>query len=394
MKAKCEKLDNFGRGIAYVNDKITFIPNFLPSEEAEIEIIKNKKNYAEGEIKQIITTSKERIKPKCPYNNCGCALKCLKYEKQLEYKQKKVSDILKKYGQIKPKINPIISSENIYGYRNKVSLKVKNKVGYHKNGTNEIIEISKCYLASDKINKIISILNKEDLSLVKNITIKDFDDLMVIIDGKMNINNLKQEANTIFLNNKLVYGKSLTTTKINNLTFSLSKESFFQVNKFITTKLYNKVLEYAGNNREQKVLDLYCGTGTITLLLSQKFNKVIGIEINSEAIKCANENKKANNINNVTFINGDVSQNIKQIKADIIVVDPPRNGLSKTAINDILQINPEKIIYVSCDIITLARDLNILKDKYNVTEITPFDMFPNTYHVECASILHRKNLEK
>lgn len=394
MEVKCEKLDNFGKGITYIDNKITFIPDFLPSETADIKITKNKKKYADGVIDKLITKSKDRINPKCPYNSCGCSLKCLNYNKQLEYKNKKVEDILLKYSNIKPKINNIVESKNIYNYRNKVTLKALNKVGYCKNKSREIIEIDRCELASEKINSIIAILNHEDLTKVKEITIKDFDETMVSITGNLDITRLKEKADIIFINNKLVHGHEFTTTTIDNLTFKVSKDSFFQVNKFLLSKLYNQVIEYAGKDKNKKVLDLYCGTGTITLLLSKYFKNVVGIEINKEAIICANENKKINKIKNVSFICGDVSKNIHNLNSDIIVVDPPRSGLSEKTIIDILKINPEKIIYVSCDVITLARDLKVLNNNYDVVEVSPYDMFPHTYHVECVSLLCRKNLEK
>ena len=174
--------------------------------------------------------------------------------------------------------------------------------------------------------------------------------------------------------------------------YIVSLESFFQVNDNVTYKMYEKIKEYCGANKEDIILDLYCGTGTIGIYLSDSCKKVLGIEINKQAIKDANKNKELNGINNIEFIASDVSKVINKIdiKPNIIVVDPPRAGLDEYTIKEIIKINPKKLIYTSCDPMTLARDLNILKYYFNIKEITPFDMFPNTYHVETVCELESK----
>ncbi len=386
----CLRLDDKGRGIAKLDNKIIFIPNLLPHEKANIQITKTKKKYAEGKVINIIRASQNRVIPKCPYQNCGCQLKHLNYQKQLEYKQNKVKDILKKFGNLNPKINKIVYDNNINHYRNKITLKVNNQLGYHKPNTNEFISINRCELVSEKTNKIINQLNKEDLSQVKEITIKEFDQTMIIIDGTMDITNIQEKVDTIYMDNKLIKGKPFIQTTLKNLKLNISKESFYQVNKTMTEKLYDIAINYLGQDKNKTVLDLYCGTGTISLIISQYFKKVIGIEINKEAIKCANENKKQNNITNVDFICKDASKKIKNLKADMIIVDPPRSGLTKEGINDILKINPEKLIYISCDPITLTRDLKLLNEKYDIKEVTPVEMFPNTYHIENVVLLEKE----
>lgn len=388
-EVKCLRLDDKGRGIVKINDKITFIPNLLPNEEAIVKIITNKKRYAEGKLLKLIKESDDRVKPKCTYQNCGCHLNHLNYQKQLEYKQNKVKEILKKFGNINPKINDIVYDNSINHYRNKITLKVNNKVGYFSNHTNDFIPINRCELVSEKVNNLIEVLNKEDLSNVKEITIKDFNELMVIIKGNMDITNIEQYVDTIYINEKLIKGEKYTQTTLKNLTFKISKDSFFQVNKNMTEKLYEIAINYLEKDKEKTVLDLYCGTGTISLFLSKYFKKVIGIEINKEAVKCANINKELNKINNVEFICGDASKEIKKLKADKIIVDPPRSGLTKEGISDILKINPETLVYISCDPITLARDLKILNEKYNILEVTPVEMFPNTFHIENVVKLKR-----
>ncbi len=389
---KCERLDHFGRGLGHVSGKIIFVPDLLPNEEALVKIVLDKKKYMVGEVIQLIKKSGNRIIPKCGYNKCGCALKSLNYFKTLEFKKEKVTDILKRYGEIEGVVKEIIPSGNIYTYRNKITLKVKDgKIGYFKNGTNDLIEISRCEIASEKSNEIINILKGSDLSEVREVIIKDFGEIMLIIKGDMDIEVLKPLVSSIYINDNLVYGKENIIANLDDFQFYVSKDSFFQVNMDVVLKLYNKVLEYLDKALGKRVLDLYCGTGTISLFLSKYFDEVTGIEINEEAVKCAFLNKKLNNVSNVRFICGDVSKEIHNLKADNIVVDPPRSGLTIEGINDILKINPDRVVYVSCDPMTLARDLKLLKEKYIVQEVTLFDMFPWTYHVESVCLLLRKN---
>ena len=389
---KCERLDHFGRGLGHVSGKIIFVPDLLPNEEALVKIVLDKKKYMVGEVIQLIKKSGNRIIPKCGYDKCGCALKSLDYFKTLEFKKEKVTDILKRYGEIEGVVKEIIPSGNIYAYRNKITLKVKDgKIGYFKNGTNDLIEISRCEIASEKSNEIINILKGSDLSEVREVIIKDFGEIMLIIKGDMDIEVLKPLVSSIYINDNLVYGKENIIANLDDFQFYVSKDSFFQVNMDVALKLYNKVLEYLDKALGKRVLDLYCGTGTISLFLSKYFDEVTGIEINEEAVKCAFLNKKLNNVSNVRFICGDVSKEIHNLKADNIVVDPPRSGLTIEGINDILKINPDRLVYVSCDPMTLARDLKLLKEKYIVQEVALFDMFPWTYHVESVCLLLRKN---
>ena len=387
----CVRLDDFGRGIGYVLGKIIFVPNLLPNEEALVKIVLNKKKYMVGEIGEIIKKSDDRIETRCPYEKCGCALKSLNYEKTLEFKKNKVINILKRYGNLENVVREIIPSANIYNYRNKITLKVRDgKIGYFKNETNELIEINRCEIASEKSNKIIKILNENDLSKVSEVTIKDFGEVMVIIKGNMNISKLKPLVDSIYMNDELVYGRENIIASLGDFKFYVSKEAFFQVNMDVALKVYLKVLNYLDDGK--KVLDLYCGTGTISLFLSKYFDEVLGIEINEEAVRCANLNKKLNNISNAEFICGDASKEIHHLKfqADSIVIDPPRSGLSLDGINDILNIALQRLVYVSCDPMTLARDLKILKSNYEVKEVTLFDMFPLTYHVESVVKLEKK----
>ena len=385
----CERFDDFGRGVCHVSGKVVFVSNLLPSEKAKIRIVLDKKKYMIGEVVEYLKKSSERVISKCPYDNCGCTLMNLSYEKTLEYKKNRVISLFKKFADINLSDLEISSDLNNYGYRNKVSLKVRDgKIGYFKNGSNDLIEIDKCLILSDRINEIISVLKKEDLSNVTSIVIKDMDDVLIDIEGTLDISNLKNFCSSIFMNGKCVFGLLKVNASLMGYKFLVSNDSFFQVNKLITEKLYSKVLEYAGEG--DKLIDLYCGTGTIGIILSKNFKEVLGIEINKSAVECALENKKINGIRNISFKCGDANKLCKGEKADTIVVDPARAGLSNLGIKNILEICPKKIVYVSCNPVTLARDLKELSSNYKLIDICLFDMFPWTYHCEVVTVLERK----
>ena len=391
LVVKIENLDHFGRGIAKVNNMPIFVENSLIGEEVEIIVTKEKKNYMEGIVDKYIKTSPIRVVSKCPYyDNCGgCDLLHLSYEEQLKYKENKVKEIIKKFSDLEC-VNNIVGSKQ-FNYRNKITLQVNKDIGYFKKRTNDIIAIDKCLLVDDKINKIIVELKKIDVSKVNKIVIRVTNlESMVVFYGNIS-NKIELDVDTIIINDKIIKGNGYIKENINGLNFIISPTSFFQVNNIGMINIYNKVLEYIDGGN---VLDLYCGTGTIGIYVSKKANNVLGIELNKEAIKDAQINKKLNNINNIDFISGDVGTVLSQknFKADIVIVDPPRAGLDSNSINNIIKIKPNKIIYVSCDPVTLARDLNILKEHYDVLEITPFDMFGNTYHVECVLLLCLKNM--
>ena len=388
LVVKIENLDHFGRGIAKVNNMPIFVENSLINEEVEIVITKEKKKYMEGFVSNYLKKSPLRVESNCPYyDKCGgCDLLHMSYEEQLKYKENKVKEIIKKFSDLEC-VNSIVGSIQ-FNYRNKVTLHVKNGViGYYKENSNEIISIDKCLLVDERINILIDEIKNLNLNGINKIVIRvTNNESMAIFYGDIN-SNINLCADTIIINSKVTKGNGYIEENIGDLKFIISPTSFFQVNNVGMINIYNKVLDYVDGGN---ILDLYCGTGTIGIYVSKKADKVLGIEINEEAIKDALLNKKINNINNVDFISGDVGTILSKnkFKFDIVIVDPPRAGLDNNSINNIIKINPKKIIYVSCDPVTLARDLNILKDYYDVLEITPFDMFSYTYHVECVCLLN------
>lgn len=398
------KLDHQGRGIGKIDNKIIFVLNALPNEVIETKIILEKKNYYEGKTNKILMPSKDRVEPICPYfNECGgCQFLNVSYEKSLEFKQNKVRDILNRYLNLDIKINPIIKSdENLY-YRNKVTFQVSNDIGFYKNKTNELISVDCCYIADKNINKIYKAI-RENISLtnVKQVIIKSTkytNESMIIfktndlVDQDNMVETLKNLVTSIYVNDNLIYGENNIVENLLDFSFYISPTSFFQVNTKQAEKLYLKTLEYANITNNDLVLDLYCGTGTIGLLASKNAKKVIGIELNKEAIKDANKNKKLNSVTNIQFYSGDVGKILlkNNYNPDIVIVDPPRAGLDNTAINQIIKIKPKRLVYVSCDLMTLTRDLKTLSKDYEIIELTPVDMFPMTSHVECVCIMDRK----
>ena len=400
---KILRLNNEGEGIGIVEGITTFIPNALPKETVKIKINNIYDNYATGNLVEIIEKSSDRVDPICPYFfNCGgCNLMHLNYEKQLEFKKEKIENIFKKISNENIKIKNIYSNKNLY-YRNKVVLKVdKNKKEFYKEKTNEIINIDNCFIVDKKINEVIlqikEFINKYIDNKISEIMIRVIDNKIMISLGNISLDYKDLFVDkfnfiiSIYINNNLIKGDKVLVEEIDDLKFNISPKSFFQVNKEISKMMYEKAVSYI--DESDTTLDLYSGTGTITMLLSKKSKKVIGIEVVKDAVKDANENIKNNNINNVEFICDKVENKIDKLKdIDNIVMDPPRSGSDKKTLRTLLEINPQKIIYISCNPVTLARDYNILKEKYTLKEINAYDMFPNTYHVETVMVLEKKDV--
>ena len=388
MEVKIEKLDNFGRGITYINNKICFVENALPNELVEIEIIKENKKLIEAKTIKIINPIDYRVNSICPYyEKCGgCNFGNIKYEKELKYKTNKVKDLITKYTGLNNVVKDI-SYVNEYSYRNKVILHGKNnQLGLYEEKSNKIVEIDKCLLVNSKINELINILKEENISIEEALikTSNDEKQVLVSIKGQIkNIDRLKNNCNVLIINDKLETIESSIITNIGKYKFYESEKSFFQINKDLTEKLYDEALNVAKEVNPNRLLDLYCGTGTIGIYVSEYAKEIIGIDYNKSNILDANKNKKLNNLNNIEFICDKVENQIENFKEiDMIIVDPPRKGLDQKTIDYLKQIKAKYIVYISCDPVTYARDLKELKDVYDIEYIKPYNMFPKTYHVE------------
>lgn len=401
MEIEVIKFDNLGRGIGYIDNKIVFIPKSIPGDIVEIKISKEKKNFLEGEILKIITPSKLRKEVKCPYfNNCGgCDLMHISISEELEYKLSKINEILEK-NKINYKVKEIIKSDWHYNYRNKVSLKIVNgNIGFFQDKSHELVKIDYCYLCKEEINLLINDLNELEI-MNGNITIRCNynNEMLIIIETEDDIQNIDKIINNhkivgILKNNQCIYGNDYFIEKINNYLFKVSYNSFFQINPFICSKLFELIKKYT--NESKNILDLYCGVGTLGIVASSNDNdskKILGIEIVENAINNAQINKSFNNIKNCDFICDDTENILDKISNiyDTLIMDPPRSGVNVNVINKIIDENIEKIIYISCDPQTLARDLKLLETNYAIEEFILLDMFPNTHHVESFVLLQHK----
>ena len=396
MEVKIEKLDNFGRGITYLNDKICFVENAYPEEIVEIEILKENKKIIEAKTINVIKKSSSRVESLCPYSKTcgGCNFSNLKYEDELKYKTSKVKDLILKFTGLENIVEDT-SYINEYNYRNKIILHGKdNKLGLYEESTNTIVEIDKCLLVNNKINEIIKVLKEENISIEEALikTSNDEKQVLVSIKGQIkNISRLKELSNVLIINNKLETESSSIITNIGKYKFYESVNSFFQINKDLTKKLYDEALNVVKVVKPNKLLDLYCGTGTISIYVSEYANEIIGIDYNESNIKDANKNKELNNLNNIKFICDKVENQIDNFKdIDMIIVDPPRKGLDPKTKEYLNIIKAKHLVYISCDPVTFARDLNDLKENYDIEYIKPFNMFPKTYHVENVAYLKLK----
>lgn len=442
-----ESLGYEGEGVAKIDGYPIFIPGALKGECVRIEIIKAKKKYAYGKLLEIIKKSNDRREPKCiNYKKCGgCTLMHLNYEGQLDFKFHRVKDCIKKIGGLDDNLVKYpLTMENEYRYRNKAIFSVglveeEIAIGFFSEKTHEIINMDMCLIQDEEADKIVEIIRSwmikysimpakkdgifQEQGLIRNIMVrKGFksNEVMVVLvttdkeipyreelisDLEKEVSNLTsviQNINSkdtnLVLGDKCVtlWGQDYICDYIGKYKFNISALSFFQVNPVQTEVLYSKALEYANLSGNEIVFDAYCGTGTITLFLSQKAKKVYGVEIVEQAIENAKINAKQNGITNSEFSVGKSEEVIPKliqegIKPEVIVVDPPRKGCDAKLLDAIGEAQPERVVYVSCDPSTLARDLKHLETVgYEVIEVQPVDMFPMTKHIENCVLLSKK----
>ena len=433
-----------GEGIAKIDGFTIFIPGAIKGEKVRILIVKVLSSHAFGKLLEILEASKYRQEADCStYKRCGgCNLRHIKYEETLKMKQNAVQSLVNKTLKNKLQVQETIGMDNPYHYRNKAQYPVgvdKNGepvIGVFANRTHEVIPIEKCLIQnpkSEEITKfILNFIKKEHISvyneetrkgLFRHIVIKvgiKTGEIMciLVINGKtipkeeILIKNLVEnfpQIKTIVKNintkntnvilgqdNINVYGDGHIEDILGEYKFKISPLSFYQVNPIQAEKLYELGVKMAEISKEDTVFDLYCGIGTISIFMAKYAKKVYGVEIVEDAIKDAKENAKLNNATNTEFFAGDTEIvldeliNQKKVIPDIVMFDPPRKGLAKNSINNILNIKPKKIVYISCNPATLVRDLAEFESLYEVKSIVPVDMFPFTSHVECVAVLSLK----
>lgn len=433
-----------GEGIAKINDFTIFVPNAIKGEKVKILIVKVLKSYGYGKIIELLEKSIDRVESDCnTYKRCGgCSLRHIKYEKTLEMKQNAVQSLVNKFLKNKIEVQKTLGMENPYYYRNKAQYPVgknsegKAQIGVFANRTHEIIPIQECYMQNKKSQEVakfvIEFINANNISvynektrkgLVRHIVTKvgvKTNEIMcvLVINGKeipkekelvTEVTKKFPEVKTIVKNintqntnvvmgkeNIVIYGNGYIKDQLGKYIFKISPHSFYQVNPIQAENLYNIGVQAANISKNDIVFDLYCGIGTISLFMAQYAKKVYGIEIVEQAIQDAKENAKINNIENAEFIAGDVENvlddliKIKKVIPDVIMIDPPRKGMDNKSVENILNIKPKKLVYISCNPATLVRDLAKFEEEYEVKTIKPVDMFPFTSHVECVAVLHIK----
>ena len=380
--------DDIGNGITRIDNFVVFVPYALKDEKIKTKITKVNKRFATAKIEEIINKSDRRQCVKCKsFNECGgCSFLHLSFN---EEKKKKIDFINKLFN---TNVKEILTN-NEYNYRNKATFHVKNGViGYYSENTNNLVEFDNCLLLDERINEVYNTLKNIDLSNISEVIVRTSKSSVMVIfrgdkkdfdyDGFVN----KVKIDSLYLNDKLLYGNAYIIEELGNIKYSIYPNAFFQVNTDNMKIMYEKVKEYAGNGN--KLLDLYCGAGTIGIYLKENFKEVTGIEVNREAILNANINKSLNNLSNINFICGDASI-AKNNNYNVIVVDPPRSGLSNKVISFLNKSDVKTIVYVSCNPKTLKRDLNLL-NKYNVLKLECINMFNKTKHVECICKLEKK----
>ena len=444
LTGKCVDYTYDGKGIIKKDNKFIFVYGVIKGEEVEIEITYESKNQTLGRLIKIIKSSPYRVKAFCPLaKDCGgCALQHLDYKKQLEFKTDHVQDCINKFSKLDIKVKDCIGMDVPFNYRNKsqvpFSMERKNICyGFYKQNTHKIIQMDECFIQTEDANEILktirTLMKKYKLNayeedkrkgILRHVLIKKgftTKEIMVVLITNVNsfpnrkeivkdlvkaypniktvVQNINTRDTNVILGEKenILYGSGYIEDYLLGVKFKISSKSFYQVNPIQTEKLYSKAINLAQLSKNDRVLDTYCGIGTIGLIASKNVNEVIGVEIVKDAIKDAKSNANINKINNAHFVLADASDFMVDLaktseKMDVVFVDPPRKGCDEKFLSSIMKLSPKKIVYISCNPSTLARDLGVLREKYDIKEIQPVDMFPHTYHIETIALLHLKKI--
>ena len=435
-----------GEGIAKIEDFTIFINGAIRGEICRILVTKVNKSYAFGKLLEVIQQSCQRVDVDCTtYKRCGgCSLRHINYDETLKIKRNMVQNLVNKNLSDKVIVHEVIGMDRPYYYRNKLQYPVginkdgKPIMGIYANRTHEIIPIQECLIQNkeaDHVAKdIFNFIKQNNISIydettgngaIRHIIVKiglRTSEIMCIIvtneekierekelikdivrkhpNVKTVIKNINSENTNVILGKRdiVLYGDGFIFDKLKEYTFKIFAKSFYQTNPIQTEKLYNKALEFANLDKSDVLCDLYCGIGTIGIFASNKVKQVYGIEIVEEAVEAAKENAEINNVTNIEFIMGDVEKAFKKLVDEkkvhptVIIVDPPRRGLDGTTISKIIELGVKTVVYISCNPATMVRDIKMMEDKYNVSEIQPVDMFPFTSHIEVCALLELKKI--
>ena len=434
--AVCSGYTFEGAGVVHAGDMVFFVPGLIAGEEAELAITAMKKNYGYARIVKLLKKSEHRRKPGCSvYRQCGgCQLMHMDLQEQHTFKEDKVRNCFRQNAGMDIDVLPILYTPEQTAYRNKVQVPVQFshgqvKMGFYRNRTNEIVEFDRCLVQTDLSNDITAdfrqwlnelrcadefrhvLLRHAHISgqimicmIVRHYPFRNADELVKRIERKypqvkcISCIVNRREDNVILDGKEIILsGPGYIEEQLLGRTFRISARSFFQINPYSTALLYSKAIEAAGLTGQETVIDLYCGTGTIGILAAASAKQVYGIEIVEDAIKDAEINAAANGVTNIEFMAADAGTGARKleknrIKPDVVIVDPPRKGCTKDTLDAIIRMAPQRLVYVSCDPATLARDCAYLQHQgYSVMSVQPVDMFPGTLHVEDIVLLQKQN---
>ena len=429
-----------GEGIARIDGQVVFVKHAIEGETCEIRILRQAKNIAWAKIEHILTPSPHRLDPACPaFGPCGgCDFLHMRYEEELRLKQQRVSDALTRVGGITVSVSPILAADQQTHYRNKAIFAVGDGpvTGFYRRRSHQIVPVTACLIQGDSANRATAALREwmsacdipaydeaTQKGTIRHLFVRQTADAtavcIVATTAKLPhtdklieiIRRHCPEASGIVLcvnradtnvvlqgNFHTLWGDDHLTDTLLGLRFRLSPRSFFQINPPQAERLYEQARTYAGLTGAETVLDLYCGTGTITLVMAERAKQAVGAEIVEAAVQDARENARANGITNAEFLLADAGDAAKQlesrnIRSDVIILDPPRKGLATEVIDQIVKMAPQRIVYISCDPATLARDLKLFAaEGYQTQAVTPVDMFPRCAHVETVVWIQREGL--
>ena len=439
IRGICTDISSEGLGIVKANWMVIFVNGLLLGEEADIEIQYKRAGVFYGVIKKIYKLSKERIKPLCPVATAcgGCTFQNVSYKYELEFKKKKVEEALRKIGHINTPVNDVIGMDEPYYYRNKIQVPFgrDNKhivYGFYKTNTHRIIPIKECFIEDKKAGPILQDIAylmesmhidpyNEDTrrGIIRHVLIrtsKTYDEVMVVLvtnaltfpskgnfvkeltkkhpEIKTVVQNINLRDTNVILGEKeeVLFGKGFIKDTLLGLEFNISSKSFFQVNPVQCEKLYDIAIKFADIKENDEILDAYAGVATIGILCAKKGGHVTSVELVKEAVINGRDNAKRNNIKNIDILEDDCTKYLLNSEKhfDVVILDPPRKGSTPEFLNALIKNKPDRIVYISCDPSTLARDLEILSNKYSIDIVQPVDMFPRSFHVETIVGLYRK----
>jgi 23S rRNA (uracil1939-C5)-methyltransferase len=453
VELEIENMAYGGQGVAHLEGLVLFVKGTVPGDRVTAQVIKKKKNYAEARVTELQEPSMDRIQAPCPYHGfCGgCQWQHVRYERQLAYKKAHIQEAMARIGTLpEVRVHDVIPSEKQLHYRNKMEFSFSDRrwflpdeteaqkrdlgfaLGLHVPGTfHQVIDVEACLLQPETGNHILQEVRRwvkesgipayglrSHIGFWRFLTLRystHFDEWMVNLvtsEERRNVvnplakalcqkthhiktivNNITAKKAAVAVGEReiILSGPGTIQDKLGPFSFQISANSFFQTNPLGAMALYKKVMEFAGLDGTETVLDLYSGTGTIPIFISGQSKSVMGMEISETAILDAQRNCASNGVDNCQFICGDIRQSLSElkIKPDVLIIDPPRAGMHKDVLAEVLELGTERIIYVSCNPATMARDLGEMRREYHVAEIQPVDMFPQTFHVEAIAKLIR-----